>query len=61
MVEVVVTDLLGMDGTIPRARTLLTAAQVAAKLLESGELEERLEAIETVLGERLRRAAGGRR
>lgn len=53
VVEIAVTDLLGMDSTIQRNRTLLVAAQVAARLLEAGEFEQRLEAIESVLGERL--------
>jgi hypothetical protein len=60
IVEIVVTDLLGAENTVARARTLLSAAQVAAKLLETGEFEERLEAIESVLEPRVKKS-GGRR
>ena len=52
IVEIAVTDLLGADNTVKRARGLLSAAQVAAKLLETGEFAERLDEIESVVGAR---------
>jgi hypothetical protein len=61
IVEIAVTDLLGAENTVARARTLLSAAQVAAKLLETGEFEERLEAIESVMEQRPKPANGRRR
>ncbi|HVA19069.1 MAG TPA: hypothetical protein VMU55_02725 [Solirubrobacteraceae bacterium] len=53
LVEVAVSDLLEADRGIPRAKALLSAARTAADLQKLGELEERLEAVESVLGERL--------
>ncbi len=53
IVEIVVTDALSMENSVARGRLLIAAAQVAAKLLEVGELEERLRTVETALGPRL--------
>lgn len=50
VVEIAVFDLLGLENTIARARGLLHAAQVGAKLLETGELEERIVALELATG-----------
>jgi hypothetical protein len=61
IVEIVVTDLLGMENSIARARSLLSAAQVAAKLLEPGEFEERLPQLESVLEPRAAKAGKGKR
>lgn len=59
LVEVAALDTLGLENSVARSRTLAYLAQVAAKLLEVGELEERVEAIEATLGPRVR-IAGGR-
>ena len=59
VVEVVVSDLLGMENSVARGRALLSAAQVALGLLEKGETEERLAAIESVLGPRMKDRKGG--
>ena len=61
VVEVVVSDLLGMENSVARARALLSAAQVATSLLEKGETEERLRAIEAVLEPRTKQPKAGRR
>ena len=61
VVEVVVSDLLGMENSVARARALLSASQVAVSLLEKGETEDRLAAIEAVLEPRLKNPKGGRR
>jgi len=53
LVEVAVVDTLGLENSVARARTLAYLAQTATKLLEVGELEERLERIEASLGPRL--------
>jgi len=58
IVEIVVTDMLGAENTVARARTLLSAAQVAANLLKTGELEERIESIESVIESRPKPASG---
>ena len=54
LVEVAVLDTLGLENGINRNRTLGSLATTAAKLLETGELEERLEALESVMEPRLK-------
>jgi hypothetical protein len=49
LVEVAVLDTLGLENSVARARTLAYLAQSATKLLETGELEDRLAAIEAVI------------
>jgi len=62
LVEVAALDTLSLDNSIARARTLITAALAAAKLLEVGEHEERLRALEaTVQPRRAPKLTGGRR
>ena len=61
LVEVAVLDTLGLENSVARNRTLAYLAQTAVKLLEVGELEERLEAIESVLEPRLKEQQRGRR
>jgi len=46
ILEVATTDALSLDNSIARVRALISAALAAAKLLESGELEERLATVE---------------
>ncbi len=53
LVEIVVTDALNTENSVARGRLLIAAAQAAAKLLEVGELEERLRTVEAALGPRL--------
>ena len=53
LVEVAAVDVLGQENSIARARTLAYLAQVAAGLIEKGEMEERLAAIEAALGPRI--------
>ena len=47
LIEVAAYDALGLDNTINRVRALGYLAQVAVTLLEKGEIEERLAAVET--------------
>ena len=50
---IVAVDTLGLDNSIPRARTLISLVLAAAKLLETGELEQRLVSLEeAVLGQK---------
>jgi hypothetical protein len=56
LVEVAVTDVLSLDNSIARARTLAYLAQTATKLLEVGELEQRLERVEQALKARQERS-----
>jgi len=56
LVEVAATDVLGQESSLARARALGYLAQVAVGLLEKGELEARLAALEAAAGSG---AAGG--
>jgi hypothetical protein len=55
LIEVAAYDTLGQENSIARSRALAYLAQIAARLLEAGELEERLQAVEAALGPRLPR------
>lgn len=61
LVEVAVLDTLGLENSIARARALAYLAQVATGLLEKGEFEERLAAIESVMEPRIKATTGRRR
>jgi hypothetical protein len=54
LVEVAVIDVLGLENSIARGRALGSLAQTAAALLEKGEFEERLAALESVMEPRLK-------
>jgi hypothetical protein len=49
LLDIVVTDGIGLDNGIPRLRVLISTAVAAMNLLKVGELEERLEALEGVV------------
>jgi hypothetical protein len=53
LVEVAAYDALGLDNNIGRVRALAYLAQVATTLLEKGEIEERVAAVEAALGPRV--------
>ncbi len=55
LVELAVTEALLLENTLPRARLLVAAAHAVVRLLEVGELEERIKALESALGPRLTR------
>jgi len=46
IVEIAIFDVLGLDNSVNRARVLISGALAAAKLLETGDFEERLAALE---------------
>ena len=51
---IVAVDTLSLDNSIPRSRTLISLVLAAAKLLETGELEQRLATLEaTVKGQQV--------
>jgi hypothetical protein len=52
LLDIVVTDGVGLDNGIPRLRVLISTAVAAMNLLKVGELEERLAALEAVIGHR---------
>lgn len=49
LLDIVVTDGVGMDNGIPRLRVLISTASAATNLLKVGELEERLAAVEAAV------------
>ena len=53
LVEVAAYDALGLNNDLGRVRALGYLAQVATSLLEKGEMEERLQAVEAALGPRI--------
>ncbi len=55
VLEIAMLDALGLDNSIARVRALISATLAAAKLLEVGKIEERLEALEGALAPRLAR------
>jgi hypothetical protein len=49
LMQIGVTDLLGLENFLNRVRVILYAVQTAIKVRESGELAERVKALEAVL------------
>jgi len=52
ILEVAIVDTLGLDNSPARSRTLGYLASLSLKSLEVGELEQRVSALERLLGER---------
>jgi hypothetical protein len=52
LLDIVVTDGVGLDNGIARLRVLISTAVAAMNLLKVGELEERLATLEGVVGPR---------
>ncbi len=61
LVKIAVLDTLGLENSIARARALISGAQTAAKLLEVGEFEERLRALEQAMQPRRSLKPSGKR
>lgn len=59
LLEIAALDTLGLENSIARSRVLAYLAQVSLKLLEVGELEERVRALESLLQPRLTQRAAG--
>ncbi len=57
LLEIAALDTLNLENSVARNRALISAVLVATKLLEVGEHEERLGAIEAALGPRLTETA----
>jgi hypothetical protein len=49
LLEIAMLDVLGLDNSIARARVLISGATAAAKLLETGELQDRIEQLEAIV------------
>jgi hypothetical protein len=52
LLDIVVTDGVGLENGIPRLRVLISTAVAATSLLKVGEFEERLTALEAAVGHR---------
>jgi len=52
ILEIAIVDALGLENSVARARVLIAGAQAATKLLETGELEARIAALEAALDHR---------
>jgi hypothetical protein len=50
ILEIATIDVLGLENSVVRARVLISAAQAATKLLETGELEARIASLEAATG-----------
>jgi hypothetical protein len=61
LLHVALLDTLGLENSVARTRALFAGALAATKLLEVGEQEERLAAIEAALGPRVLRPESRRR
>lgn len=53
VLDLAILGAMSQENTLNRARVLIAGALAAAKLLEVGELESRLESIEATLGPRI--------
>ena len=49
LLEIAVVDTLGLDNSVSRSRTLTYQVMVAAKLLETGDLEQRIAFLESAV------------
>ena len=56
ILEVVLFDTLALQNGVPRNRLLVSLVQAGATLLKDGEFEQRLLEIESVLGDRIKKA-----
>ena len=59
--EVALLDAITLENSVARSRVLIAGVMAAAKLLEVGELEERVAAVEAALGPRVVKTTGSRR
>lgn len=50
LLEVAAFEALGLENSVARVRVITSIVQVGARLLETGELEERVTALEASLG-----------
>ena len=51
--DVALIDLLGLENSVARNRAIISGVLAGAKLLEVGEIEERMAAVEAALGPRM--------
>jgi hypothetical protein len=61
LLEIAAFDALALEVSVAKVRVIISLVLAGAKLLETGEFEERLAVIEGVLEPRLKTVPGGRR
>jgi hypothetical protein len=61
VLDIALAEALGLENSIARVRAFISLALAAARLLEIGEQEERLAALEEALGARLKTTENPRR
>jgi hypothetical protein len=54
LLEIAAMDLITLNNSVPRNRALISAVGALLELLKTGDLEERLQALEAILAPRLR-------
>jgi hypothetical protein len=59
LLNVALIDAIGLENSVARSRVIISGVLAAAKLLEVGEMEDRMQAVEAALGPRIVKA--GRR
>ena len=60
VLTIALLDALGLENSVARSRVLISGVVAGAKLLEVGEMEERMAAVETALGPRVVQTKGRR-
>lgn len=58
--EIAALDTVALDNSVARSRTMAYIAQVGLKVLQVGELEKRVQALEDALQSRTRKVGGGK-
>jgi hypothetical protein len=53
MLNVALLDAIGLENSVARSRVIISGVLAAAKLLEVGEMDERMQAVEAALGPRV--------
>ena len=53
VLKIAMLDALGLENSVARSRVLISAVQIGAMLVEVGEMEERMAAVEAALGPRI--------
>jgi hypothetical protein len=60
VLTIALLDALGLENSVARSRVLISGVVAGAKLLEVGEMEERMAAVEAALGPRVVQTKGRR-
>jgi hypothetical protein len=58
LLNMALLDAVGLENSVARSRVIISGVLAAAKLLEVGEQEERIQALEAAIGPRIVKKAG---